>query len=124
MADVLVVGSINQDFVLRVARRPEPGETITGAGLGLGPRSVVLTLGDSGALLAQSDLIEHAPTPTVPVIDTTAAGDTSVGAPACTLASACDLPQSVRCAARAGALAITRAGARDSLPTAEEVESL
>jgi ribokinase len=34
---VFVVGSINQDFVLRVARRPEPGETVTDADLSLHP---------------------------------------------------------------------------------------
>ena len=37
MAEVFVVGSINQDFVLRVDRRPEPGETVTGAELALFP---------------------------------------------------------------------------------------
>ena len=37
MAGVFVVGSINQDFILRVERRPEPGETITGAELSLFP---------------------------------------------------------------------------------------
>lgn len=35
MADVFVVGSINQDFALKVERRPEPGETVTGAELSL-----------------------------------------------------------------------------------------
>lgn len=35
MADVFVVGSINQDFVLKVERRPEPGETVTDAELSL-----------------------------------------------------------------------------------------
>ena len=34
---MFVVGSINQDFILRVERRPEPGETITGAELSLFP---------------------------------------------------------------------------------------
>jgi ribokinase len=33
MADVFVVGSINQDFVLSVERRPAPGETVTDARL-------------------------------------------------------------------------------------------
>jgi ribokinase len=33
MADVFVLGSINQDFVLKVERRPEPGETVTNADL-------------------------------------------------------------------------------------------
>ena len=31
MAEVFVVGSINQDFVLQVERRPKPGETVTDA---------------------------------------------------------------------------------------------
>lgn len=37
MAGVFVVGSINQDFVLKGERRPEPGETVTGAELALFP---------------------------------------------------------------------------------------
>jgi ribokinase len=37
LAGVFVVGSINQDFVLKIERRPEPGETVTGAELSLFP---------------------------------------------------------------------------------------
>lgn len=37
MGGVFVVGSINQDFVLAVERRPEPGETVTDAELTLLP---------------------------------------------------------------------------------------
>ncbi len=37
MGGVFVVGSINQDFVLVVERRPEPGETVTDADLTLLP---------------------------------------------------------------------------------------
>jgi ribokinase len=33
MVDVFVLGSINQDFVLKVERRPKPGETVTNAEL-------------------------------------------------------------------------------------------
>jgi ribokinase len=33
MAEVFVLGSINQDFVLKVERRPQPGETVTNAEL-------------------------------------------------------------------------------------------
>jgi ribokinase len=36
VADVFVLGSINQDFVLSVERRPEPGETVTDAQLSKG----------------------------------------------------------------------------------------
>jgi ribokinase len=37
LAGLFVVGSINQDFVLKVERRPEPGETVTDAELSLFP---------------------------------------------------------------------------------------
>lgn len=37
MAGVFVVGSINQDYVLRLERRPRPGETVTDAELALFP---------------------------------------------------------------------------------------
>jgi ribokinase len=33
LVDVFVLGSINQDFVLKVERRPNPGETVTKAEL-------------------------------------------------------------------------------------------
>jgi ribokinase len=36
LTDVFVLGSINQDFVLKVERRPEPGETVTDALLSKG----------------------------------------------------------------------------------------
>src|SRR5215212_3498713 len=37
MGALFVLGSINQDFVLRLERRPEPGETVTDAELSLFP---------------------------------------------------------------------------------------
>ncbi len=37
MTGIFVVGSINQDYVLRLDRRPEPGETVTDAALSLFP---------------------------------------------------------------------------------------
>jgi ribokinase len=36
VTDVFVMGSINQDFVLKVERRPKPGETVTNAELSKG----------------------------------------------------------------------------------------
>ena len=37
MGTVFVIGSVNQDHVLVVDHRPEPGETVTGAVLDIGP---------------------------------------------------------------------------------------
>lgn len=60
MADVFVVGSINQDFVLNVERRPEPGETVTDArlathngGKGANQAAAAALLGASVVLLGR-----------------------------------------------------------------------
>lgn len=60
MADVFVVGSINQDFVLKVGRRPEPGETVTDAvlslhngGKGANQAAAAALLGASVAMLGR-----------------------------------------------------------------------
>ena len=60
MADVFVVGSINQDFVLNVERRPEPGETVTDArlathngGKGANQAAAVALLGGDVILLGR-----------------------------------------------------------------------
>ena len=60
MAEVFVVGSINQDFVLKVERRPKPGETVTDAvlsthngGKGANQATAAALLGATVALLGR-----------------------------------------------------------------------
>jgi len=60
MADVFVMGSINQDFVLKVERRPRPGETVTDAvlsthngGKGANQAAAAALLGASVAFLGR-----------------------------------------------------------------------
>ena len=54
MADVFVVGSINQDFVLNVERRPDPGETVTDAQLSKGNGGKGANQAAAAALLGAS----------------------------------------------------------------------
>ncbi len=54
MAGVFVVGSINQDFVLKVERRPEPGETVTDALLSKGNGGKGANQAAAAALLGAS----------------------------------------------------------------------
>jgi ribokinase len=54
LADVFVVGSINQDFVLSVERRPEPGETVTEAQLSKGNGGKGANQAAAAALLGAS----------------------------------------------------------------------
>ena len=89
--------------------------------LTLGPRSVVVTLGAAGAVVATEEGAKHHPAPKVPVVDTTGAGDALVGALAARLGDGVTLESAVAYAVQAAATAATKEGAQGALPTAEAV---
>lgn len=84
--------------------------------------SAVVTAGADGACWAGPGGSGHVPAPAVhAVVDTTGAGDAAVGALACRLADGTGLAEAVAVAVRAGSLAVQRAGAQASSPTAGEL---
>jgi ribokinase len=92
--------------------------------LALGPRNVLLKLGERGAFLASGGE-EHRIEPiSVKAVDTTAAGDAFNGAFAVGLALGKSAKESAQFAAAAAALSVTRIGAQSSMPTLQEVERL
>lgn len=103
-----------------------PADAETGARrlLKAGVRTVIITLGARGTLLASQEGIEIFPAFDVTPVDATAAGDAFVGAFAVALAEGHELAQVVRWGNAAGALATTRFGAQPSLPMRPEVEQL
>jgi ribokinase len=78
-------------------------------------RSVVITLGADGAIVADSTGVSHAPAVRVPVVDTTGAGDAFAGALAAGLAAGDDLATSVNAGIVAGAAAVQHLGAQPPL---------
>ena len=90
----------------------------------LGPRTVIVTLGDEGSAIVDIDGVTRVSGFAVPVVDTTAAGDAFVGGLAAALLGELPLPDAVRFANACGAMAVTRAGAQPSLPRREEIEHL
>ncbi|GAV44533.1 ribokinase [Streptomyces acidiscabies] len=90
-----------------------------------GPKSVVVTLGSEGALVASSDEgVARVASVKVDAVDTTGAGDSFTAALAWKLGAGASLAEAAAYAARVGAVAVTRRGAQESFPTAEEVEAL
>ncbi len=87
-----------------------------------GPRAVIVTLGEEGALLITNTQALRINAYEVEVVDTTAAGDAFIGGLASQLLESDDLPAAVRYACACGALATTKLGAQPSLPTKEEAE--
>ncbi|MEU5698746.1 ribokinase [Streptomyces aurantiacus] len=96
-------------------------EEWAGALLALGPRSVVVTLGEDGALVADASGTARVPAVKVNAVDTTGAGDAFTAALAWRLGAGESLADSAAYAARVGAVAVTRQGAQASFPTADEV---
>lgn len=88
-----------------------------------GPRSVVVTLGPDGALVAeQGRETVRVPSPAVEAVDTTGAGDAFAGALGRQLGRGSGLVEAVRYAVRVGAVAVTGAGAQESYPSTEKLE--
>jgi ribokinase len=121
--DPLVVNEHEARFLLGEDAGESP-EDWASALLALGPRSVVVTLGAAGALVADPDGAVRVPSMRVRAVDTTGAGDAFTGALAWRLSAGDDLETAARFAVRVGAAAVTKAGAQQSYPTLEEVEAV
>ena len=86
--------------------------------------AVIVTLGSAGALVVPRDGAPRSvPSISIEAVDSTGAGDAFNGALAAALAGGGDLDAGVRRAVTAGGLATTRAGAREGMPTAAELEA-
>jgi len=132
LADLLVVNETEASAlagmpVTSPADAPATAERL----LTLGPAEVVITLGAQGCLWSRAEPVgpttpRHTLMPAIAVkqVDATAAGDAFCGTLAAALAEGTAMPQALRLAGVAGALAATRMGAVPSLPTADEVRAL
>jgi ribokinase len=96
--------------------------------LSLGPKAVIITLGERGAILVNQSASGlnklHVASYPVKVVDSTAAGDAFCGALASQLAKGASMEAAIRYGCAAGALACTKPGAEPSLPSAAELDAL
>lgn len=87
----------------------------------MGARDVVLKLGEEGCYWLGEGGEHCAPGFAVEPVDTTAAGDAFTGCLAVSLAEGMAMPEAMRRANAAGALACLKLGAQPSMPTADAV---
>jgi len=87
-----------------------------------GVKHIITTLGKDGAVITSGDGATKVRGFRVNAIDTTSAGDTFVGALACGLTEGQSLENAVLFANAAAALACTKVGAQQSMPTRAEVD--
>ena len=83
---------------------------------------IALTLGAAGAQYRSPTEEFHLPAPQVEAVDTTGAGDTFIGYFLQGLTADMTARDAMTRAVQAAALCVTRPGAMDSIPTADEVD--
>jgi ribokinase len=111
-ADPLVVNeSESSDLAGSTIDGPADAENIARRLLA-SSRSVVLTLGGDGVVIADAHGVTHLPARPAKVVDTTGAGDAFAGALAASLSSGADLKAAVEAGIEAGAAAVQYLGAQ------------
>jgi ribokinase len=125
LADIIVANEIEAATLIGSAVRTID-DAVSAASL-LHTRSgatVIITLGDRGAVLAHAGTTGHAPPYAVHATDSVGAGDAFCAALSCAVSGATPIGDAVRFANAAGALATTKHGAYPSMPYRDDVESL
>jgi len=121
LADVDVLVPNETEAALLVGADLDP--TAAAARLrALGPATVLLTLGADGLQIDSDGLVQRVPAPaTGPVVDTTGAGDTFIGAFAVARVEGASVAAAAAFAQKAAALSVTRPGAVGGMPYRHEV---
>lgn len=88
-----------------------------------GARAVIAKLGDKGCLYVDEKSVVQVGGFAVPVVDTTAAGDSFNAALAVALAEGKEVASALRFANAAGALSVAAAGAQSAMPCHADVET-
>lgn len=84
-------------------------------------KTVIVTLGNDGALVLHNDIFTHVPVQKVKAVDTTAAGDIFNGALSVAIAEGKDIITATHFACTAAAISVTRMGAQASAPYKHEI---
>ena len=86
-------------------------------------QTVVITRGDKGCIILQSEKIFEIPGYEVNVVDTTGCGDVFHGAYALAIAQGRTVKQACEMACAAGAMCATKKGGRDGIPNAKQLKT-
>ena len=123
LVDILVLNETEAALFSGLPAVP-PGNANEAASLLLrrGPHHVIVTLGEHGVVWASAAGTRHLPALKVQAVDTTAAGDTFIGALAALVVEGRSMEEALSHAIRAAAICVTRIGAQASMPSRDEVE--
>lgn len=90
--------------------------------LGKGVKTVIVTLGEKGCLYVSNKGEKIIPTKKVPVVDTTAAGDSFTAAFALSLSREESIEEAIAFGQKVSGIVVTKKGAQTSIPGIQELE--
>ena len=111
---------VNEHEARDLSRQPDIPAAVRGLHV-LGCKNVVVTLGSRGVMFSDGKTIGTVEAPKVHAVDTTGAGDCFVGWLGAGIGEGLSLPAAIERACKAASIAVTRAGAQDSMPYRHEV---
>ena len=121
LIDILVVNEIEGAALANTAEGASFTEVLDALVKGYPASEIVLTVGKGGAYYGYKEVRLHEPIYDLPVVDTTAAGDTFIGYFLTSRSIGHDNQSALRYACKASGLAVSRLGAMGSIPLASEV---
>jgi ribokinase len=119
LVDIFIVNEVEG---CDLTGKTEPEEIINAMLQSYPQASVVLTLGAKGAIYADNQSRYAVPADTsIKVVDTTAAGDTYIGYFLSSMAKGISIENAMKLCSKACGICVSRSGASNSIPLAEEV---
>ena len=112
---------VNETEGCGLSGKTEPDEILAELLARYPEMKIVLTLGKHGAIYADANTRAECPIMDIPVVDTTAAGDTFTGFFFAAVADGVEPAEALRRASKASSISVTRPGAAASIPTLAEV---
>lgn len=123
LTDLLVVNETEAEIITGKSFNDTGNEDIARELMRKGVKSVIVTLGAGGSYYMNGEMSMSFPAYKVNAVDTTAAGDTFCGSLITFLAENISLPDAIKMASAASALAVQKLGAYPSIPTRDEIEN-
>ena len=122
--DYLILNETEMEEIFEIKfNDKEYTEKISGKKKEYGIKNIILTLGDKGSILFSEDNnIKKYDVYKVKAVDTTAAGDSFIGAFTMKICESGNSDEAIKYATAVSAIVVTRQGAQDSIPTREEIE--
>lgn len=115
--DTLILNEVEAEQMTGVTEATAQIEALKNMGI----RQVILTMGGEGVYYNEGQSVVHQPAFPAVVVDTTGAGDTFLGTYVSQIQQGKELRKAVELAAKAGAKAVSKLGAKPSIPFLEEI---